>query len=114
MGEIISQAEAARRAAACAEAESYFFEIPGAVIDAFAFRNVAAFMNFSCEPNLTYRSIAAPSGDKRLQRVGFFATRDIARDEELTYRRDVNAISARSRNHIIECRCGSRLCNGYV
>ena len=77
-------------------------------------RNVAAFINFSCDPNLEVKPIAAPSGDKRIRRVAFFAARDIKPQEELGYRRDPNACSSRSRDASIACSCGSSLCHGYV
>ena len=121
VGELISVEESHRREALCPESGSYFFNVPAsrsgasaAVIDAYAVRNVAAFINFSCEPNLEVRPIAAPSGDKRMRRVAFFAARDIKAGDELGYRRDPNACSSRSRDASIRCSCGSKLCHGSV
>ena len=122
VGEIISVEESHRREALCPESALYFFNVPtgrsgnasSAVIDAYAVRNVAAFINFSCDPNLEVKPIAAPSGDKRIRRVAFFAARDIKPQEELGYRRDPNACSSRSRDASIACSCGSSLCHGYV
>ena len=48
-------------AAACPAAGLYHFELSGGrfLIDAFAVRNVAAFINFSCDPNLEPRRLDA-------------------------------------------------------
>ena len=80
VGELISEVEAARRARLCPDAEWYFVDLPGKsahdsanVIDAYAMRNIAAFINFSCDPNLEMRKIASASGDKALPRVALFA-----------------------------------------
>ena len=77
-------------------------------------RNAAAFINFSCSPNLEVRRIAGPSGDARLPRVGFFARVDIRMDEELSYTRDRNSTSKKSRDHGVPCACGSDKCMGFV
>ena len=84
------------------------------VIDAYAIRNVAPFINFSCEPNLESRPSFAASGDARLPRVTFYAKRDIYVGEELGYRRDPSATSSKQRNKTIACRCGAAVCNKGV
>ena len=114
VGEIISHAEADRRAALCSESEAYHFLQQKCVIDAYAFRNVAAFINFSCEPNLVTKPITAPSGDNAMRRIAFFALRDISPGEELGYRRDTNATSRNSRDKRKPCNCGAAKCVGFV
>ena len=119
VGELVSNAEATRRADLCPEAGMYHLEIPSSndrsvVIDAYAVRNLAAFINFSCEPNLEMRPIASACGDSRVKRVGFFAKCDINADDELCYRRDSNAYSSRARQKEVECHCGAANCMGYV
>ena len=84
------------------------------MIDAFAVRNIAAFINFSCDPNLEMKGIASASGDGRIKRVGFFARRVIHAGDELCYRRDKNAVSARSRHGSARCFCGATNCMGKV
>ena len=123
VGELVSAAEADRRSTLCPEAGTYHFQVPSGrtaarehdvIIDAYTVRNVAAFINFSCEPNLEARPIAAQSGDPRLNRVGFFATRDVVPGEELSYRRDKNAFTKKSREGALRCLCGSAKCIGVV
>ena len=72
-------------------------------------RNIAAFINFACDPNLDVRKYASASGDKALPRIAFFARRDISRGEELGYKRDPCA-NVRQRNKQIACRCGALNC----
>ena len=126
VGELISEAEAQRRVAACPVAGTYHMEIGlgrsgtatrgggGVIIDAYAVRNIAAFINFSCDPNLEMRPIESPSGDRQLPRVGFFAKEDISPGTELGYRRDQNATSKRSRQGALPCLCNSTKCVGTV
>ena len=112
VGELVSSAEADRRSEACPLAGNYQFLLPGQsgdrknamVIDGYAVRNVAAFINFSCDPNLCTQRIASASGDVHLPRVGFYAKKDIKPNEELGYRRDPND---RKRDKTIQCRCGA-------
>ena len=104
----------------------------GAVIDAYAVRSIAAFINFSCDPNLKKRPLQArPTLEARSpvhhcshrlvrsqpslgpKRVGFFATRDIRPGESLGYRRDDNAWSRRKRSQI-PCACGAKQCSGFL
>ena len=67
-------------------------------------RNLAAFINFSCAPNLEMRRV---KGAHQRARVAFYAKRDIGLNEELGYRRDDCASSAGSRNSTIRCLCGA-------
>ena len=121
LGEVISQAESERREKRCDEAWRYFFTLSTkggtsektCYIDAHAVRNLAAFINFSCAPNVEPKGIPSLSGDKRLPRIGFFAKRDIKAGEELTYYRDVSAVSA-SKWSQLKCECGASQCRGRI
>eukprot|EP00965_Chrysotila_dentata_P198254 6178676-Pleurochrysis_carterae.AAC.3 len=80
VGELISEAEAQRRAQACPESEAYFMtlnpkksDVKKVVIDAYTVRNVAAFINFSCAPNLEFTSLTGAHQNGDFPRVGFFA-----------------------------------------
>eukprot|EP00965_Chrysotila_dentata_P150919 4987299-Pleurochrysis_carterae.AAC.1 len=81
VGELVSAAEADRRAERCPDAERYFMALKPSdkpdghyvVIDAYAVRNVAAFINFSCKPNLRKVSVPATHADSKFPRVGFVA-----------------------------------------
>eukprot|EP00908_Phaeocystis_cordata_P006389 Transcript_17001.p6 GENE.Transcript_17001~~Transcript_17001.p6 ORF type:complete len:281 (+),score=105.30 Transcript_17001:3999-4841(+) len=120
VGEYISAAEAERRSTLSPVAGEYMMELPGrgngggkagvVTIDAFAMRNIAACINFSCDPNLTMDPVTAAHGDAAFPRVGFFAKRDIGPGDELGYRRDKNAISNAKR--VGDCRCGAPRCSG--
>ena len=52
--------------------------------------------------------------DARAPHACFFATRDISMNEELGYRRDKNAFTAKSRKGSIKCLCGASACMGFV
>ena len=128
LGELISEAEAQRRAKVCPASAHYHMELPSTaggsstrgagnvIIDAYAVRNIAAFINFSCDPNLDMYRVEGPSGDKSVPRVGFRAIRDIYAGEELGYRRDKNATSERARRKAgqLACGCGAKLCVKFV
>ena len=122
VGEYISAAEADRRATLSERAAEYQMDIGAArggggsnvIIDAYAMRNLAACINFSCDPNLEKRPIWASHGDRRFPRVGFFAKREINQGEELGYRRDENATTVKRRNGATQCRCGAANCSGWI
>uniref|UniRef100_A0A7S2MSG8 Histone-lysine N-methyltransferase n=1 Tax=Haptolina brevifila TaxID=156173 RepID=A0A7S2MSG8_9EUKA len=121
VGEIISEAEAQRREKECGESWAYVFTLKSApgtssepcYIDAYQIRNLAAFINFGCTPNLEARPMHALSGDRRLPRIGFFAKSDIAQGDELSYRRDLNAFSRRSWSEL-PCKCGAKECRKFL
>jgi SET domain-containing protein len=71
-------------------------------------RNLAAFINL--EP----KGVRSLSGDKRLDRVAFYAKRDIEAGTELTYRRDADAVSKARRSRIV-CNCDAgAVCMGFL
>lgn len=118
VGEHISADEAERRKQLSTLADTYMMEIGsggrgGVVIDAFAMRNLAACINFSCEPNLELRPVGTAHGDRRIPRVGFFAKRDIKVGDELGYLRDASATGKKSWSNL-PCMCGARTCRGWL
>ena len=86
---------------------------PG-VIDAIAVRNVAAFINFSCDPNLELRKVEGAHGNRKSPRAAFFAKEDIQTGQELGYRRDPSATSKRMFDRDRPCYCGKRNCRGFI
>ena len=48
--------------------------IPGKAV-----RNLAAFINFGCVPNLEVRAIQSRSGDRRVPKIGFFAKKSASK-----------------------------------
>jgi len=126
VGEYISSEEAERRERLCRRSGDYFFTFGkgkgDVVIDAYAVRNLAAFINFSCGGdvcNLKAESVKAEHRDRSFPKVAFYATKDIHAGTELTYQRDVGATSRKSRSKV-PCECGARgvngqvLCHGYL
>jgi len=120
VGELISSAEAERRELLCPQSAHYMFCIgsdakgnQAAVIDAYAVRNLAAFINFGCAPNLEMKRLPGPHGDRRFPRVAFFAKAHIKAGEELTYRRDPSATTCKKWSDIA-CRCGSANCRKWL
>lgn len=116
VGELISHEEAQRRGSNMA----YQFDCGlgksghGPYIDAEHVRNVSAFINFSCTPNLQPCKVESVHGDRSLPRVAFFAKEDIAPGEELGYRRDSEAITLRQKaSSGMRCFCGTELCMGW-
>ena len=75
-------------------------------IDAYAVRNIAAFINFSCDPNLEKKGIKCPV---RKLRVAFFTKRNLKPGEELGYLRDEG-----DRKGKLKCNCGSGKCKGML
>jgi SET domain-containing protein len=72
--------------------------------------NVARFLNHSCDPNLQNYQVWIEHQDKRLPRIAFFATRDIADGEELTFDYKYKLTGKGS----IKCNCGASNCRGWL
>ena len=78
-------------------------------IDATYRCGVARFLNHSCAPCLRQTSVWVDTLDLMLHRIAFFATRDIAPGEELTfdYKYDEGARE-------MECHCGAPACRKWL
>ena len=117
VGEHVSQPEAARRAdGSCILPLPRRGHAPStAGIDALHARNAAGFVNFACAPNMAARGVLSEHWDAALPHVAFFATRDIAAGEELTYCRRVEpgffGDEAPARR---QCLCGCSNCRGWI
>jgi SET domain-containing protein len=98
-GEIVSIAEARRRAAR--RRLIAIVELERRAIDATATRRGFRYINHSCEPNTFMRCTAT--------RAEFYALRDIRPGEELTVDYGESHHEGRLR-----CRCGSRKCRGWI
>ena len=98
-GEVISIAEARRRAAKLKIVA--IVELDRKAIDARGMRTGFRFINHSCEPNTFMR--------RTRDRVEFYALRPIARGEELTVDYGESHHEGRLR-----CRCGAPRCRGHI
>ncbi len=98
-GEVVTIAEARRRAAGLAVVA--IVELDRKAIDARGMRTGFRFINHSCEPNTFMR--------RTKDRAEFYALRDIARGEELT-------VDYRPSHHDgrLRCRCGAARCHGWI
>ena len=98
-GEVITIAEARRRAAA--RKVVAIVELDRMAIDARGMRSGFRFINHSCEPNTFMR--------RTRDRAEFYALRDIARGEELT-------VDYGESHHDgqLACRCGAARCRGAI
>ncbi|KAH9203387.1 hypothetical protein DL95DRAFT_321507 [Leptodontidium sp. 2 PMI_412] len=88
---------------------SYLFRIDeNTVIDSTKKGGVARFINHSCMPNCTAKIITV---DKR-KCIVFYALRDIAKGQELTYdykfEREIRSVDR------IPCLCGTTACKGFL
>ncbi|EPB74700.1 SET domain protein, partial [Ancylostoma ceylanicum] len=63
----------------------YMFEIGSMIIDATKKGNCSRFMNHSCEPNAVCEKWYVPKTPCAIDRIGFFAKRDIELGEEITF-----------------------------
>ena len=98
-GEVVSIAEARRRAARLAIVA--IVELERKAIDARGMRSGFRFINHSCEPNTFMR--------RTKDRAEFYALRDIAKGEELTVDYEASHHEGRLR-----CRCGAARCRGWI
>jgi len=82
-------------------------------IDAYTVRNVAAFINFRCDPNLVSRQLQTQGEDPNFTRLGFFAKTNIKTGDELGYLRDLDA-NSHSKYSGVQCKCGASKCRGRI
>ena len=122
VGEHCSRTTAEHRVARWPSTDVYLMEIGkggnvarsgGFTIDALHARNVSAFANFACYPNMRKEPVLSAHWDTRFPHAVFIATRDIAADEELTYRRDEGARRGSSDSRV-PCMCGHVVCRKWV
>jgi SET domain-containing protein len=100
VGDRISKTESLRR---CQEENYYIFALDDEWdIDGNVERNIARFINHSCEPSC--------EAELSNGRVWIVARRDIASGEELTYNYGYDLVDYRDH----PCRCGAASCVGYI
>lgn len=79
-------------------------------LDATRYGNVSRFVNHRCEdPNLLLRPVQIDTRDTHYYHVAFFASRDIAAMEELTWDYNIN-FDDKHEVKGFRCLCGSSLC----
>ncbi|KAK8166756.1 hypothetical protein IWX90DRAFT_222423 [Phyllosticta citrichinensis] len=134
-GEIITDAEASRRESLAHGAkDSYLYSLDKFaetcgfsqeqlyVIDGQFYGGPTRFLNHSCDPNCRQYVVSYNKHDPKVYEIAFFATRDIASGEELTFdyldkeddedqEMDEDAASGKTR---IKCRCGTKKCRRYL
>ena len=111
VGELISPEEEGRRTRLHERVGDYVFERGSTssdqFVDGFAVRNVGAFINFRCDPNLVVRPLKSYfDPDGRWCRFGFFAKKDIKEGDEVGYLRDPGATTRRKYSEK-KCLCGA-------
>ncbi|KAJ1734863.1 hypothetical protein LPJ61_000842 [Coemansia biformis] len=127
VGELITFEEAESRGLAdTAMGLTYLFDVDMACsggdtadfsIDAKTQGNVSHFFNHSCMPNMEIRPVYIEHRDPRLHRLAFFAARDIAAGEELTF--DYSPASndgagACDGGAMFACQCGTAACRKTI
>lgn len=80
------------------------------VVDATKFGNVSRFINHSCSPNLVNYLVLVESMDCQLAHIGLYASRDIARGEELAYDYCYELLPGGG----CPCHCGAPNCRGRL
>ncbi|KAJ1910061.1 hypothetical protein IWQ60_010856 [Tieghemiomyces parasiticus] len=141
-GEILTFAESLRRGEEYDNiGRTYLFNIdhetaddedPEYTVDAYHYGNVTHFFNHSCEPNLAVYPVLIDHPHVALHRLAFFATRAIAKGEELTfdYHTDRTGVDAESDGGTgdgvssvsndskltlqLKCMCGAKKCRGAL
>lgn len=79
-------------------------------LDATRYGNVSRFVNHRCgDPNLLLRPVQIDTRDTHYYHVAFFASRDIAKNEELTWDYNIN-FDDKHEVQGFRCLCGSSLC----
>ena len=116
VGEVITEAEAEVRGVEYDRTGfSTLFDLDSAgvdceyTIDATYKCGVARFLNHTCDPNLRQFSVWVDNVSLSLPRIAFFAIRDIAPGEELTF--DYKYAEG-GRN--LACHCGAKNCRKWL
>lgn len=84
------------------------------VIDGARKGNLSRFFNHSCEPNMAPSYAYIENHYIGAPRIAFFATRDIARDEELTINYGYGPADEDSETLVMQCKCSSTKCKVYL
>ena len=115
LGEVITTEEAERRGVEYDKSGfSTLFDLDSAgdneyTIDATYQCGVARFLNHSCAPNLRQYSVWVDTPSLALPRIAFFATRNIAPLEELTF-----DYKYEEGGRTLECHCGAPNCRKWL
>ncbi|KAF1981221.1 SET domain-containing protein [Aulographum hederae CBS 113979] len=129
-GEIITNEEAEKREESSgASKESYLYNLDKFpeiedpyVIDGEFMGGVTRFINHSCDPNCRQYTVSYNKNDARIYDLAFFAVRDIAAKEELTFDyldKDeeeagndvvINGSQRQDGDDMFLCRCGAKNC----
>lgn len=80
------------------------------VIDATKYGNVSRFINHSCSPNLLNHRVLVESMESHRAHIGFYASRDIASGEELTYDYRYEVLPGQG----APCHCEASNCRGRL
>lgn len=118
-GEVITRAEADKRAITHGSKSTYLFDLDFNTdkndsvysVDATAFGNVSHFINHSCDSNLCIYAVWIDCLDINLPTLALFASRDINVDEEVTFNYMTSVNNTKCR---IKCKCHSLNCRGYL
>lgn len=121
-GEVLTQAEARRRAKKQSENDmNYIFALKEHVIsgilttyiDPCLIGNVGRFINHSCDPNLSIYPVRV---NNLVPKVCLFAARDIRANEELTYNYGQNEDTSQSSRDEYKtiCKCNADSCSGFL
>ncbi|KAK6034573.1 WW domain protein [Cooperia oncophora] len=86
------------------------FEIGSMIIDATKKGNCSRFMNHSCEPNAVCEKWYVPRTPCAIDRIGFFAKRDIELGEEITFDYQFENYGREAQR----CFCGTASCTGWI
>lgn len=139
LGEVINPEEADRRRAHSTIAQRkdvYLFALdkfsdpdsldprlagPALEVDGEFMSGPTRFINHSCDPNLRIFARVGDRADKHIHDLGFFAIRNIAKGEELTFdyvdgleQMDRNAKDEKMQGEMTRCLCGSAKCRGFL
>ncbi|WKX89759.1 hypothetical protein Q1695_008979 [Nippostrongylus brasiliensis] len=114
VGEVVSSEEFAKRLKRYGRdpnhTHHYMFEIGSMIIDATKKGNCSRFMNHSCEPNAVCEKWYVPRTPCAIDRIGFFAKRDIELGEEITFDYQFENYGREAQR----CFCGASSCTGWI
>lgn len=114
VGEVVSSEEFAKRLKKYGRdpthTHHYMFEIGSMIIDATVKGNCSRFMNHSCEPNAVCEKWYVPRTPCAIDRIGFFAKRDIELGEEITFDYQFENYGREAQR----CFCGTSACTGWI